>query len=181
MSRQRRPLAWHAGKLSSWFHLFEWMWSDVKWKARRVAQNLHMLKFTIAMSCKRKNCGYLFFWAFFFSLIVSKWIIKTVLFAVAGGCYWKVRLSHLSVCCLKSELVYTFLWTAAIQKTRISVFALSNLRWFVARQSHTTSQEFALFPRRPFWQASESGAPSASSSSIFECLSLLSFAATTAM
>lgn len=55
------------------------------------------------------------FWAFLsiwktvFPLIVSKWIMKAVLFAVTGDVTKKVCLSHLSVCCLKSKPVYTSL------------------------------------------------------------------------
>lgn len=149
MSRQHRPLARHAGKLSSWFHLFEWMWSvGEKKKAKRVAQNLHMLKYTKALFCKRKSCGY-----FLSFLVYPKDIFSTYSFQMNNEiypiccyrrCYKRVCLT-MSSQCLKSKPVYTFLWTAVIQETFVYVFALSNLHWCVSQQSHTTSQEFALF------------------------------------
>lgn len=98
MSRQHRPLARHAGKLSSWFHLFEWMWSDEKKKSQEGCTKLAHVKIYKSIVLQKEEL-----WIFFEFFCLSERHFSTYSFQMNNEscpicCYIQACLTMSSQC-----------------------------------------------------------------------------------
>lgn len=140
MSSQRRPLARHAGKFSPWFHLLRMnvkRWRDKK--PEGCAKLAHVKSYNTVVLQKEE------LWIFIF------WH-TSLIFQTSNGSSL-LLLEIISVFVVPNQNPFHAFFLSTGCNTENIYTRLSNFSRFIPRQIHTTSQEFALSPRRPSWHS----------------------------